>query len=110
MKAHLSRYLPFWIAIALALPATAVISGSDWPDWRGPARTGVSADTGLPSKWSTTGENLAWQAPYGGRSGPVVFGDHLYLQNTSGSGAAEQERVMCFNADTGKLLWEHKYN
>jgi outer membrane protein assembly factor BamB len=21
-----------------------------------------------------------------------------------------QERLMCFNADTGKLLWEHKYN
>jgi len=110
MKAHLSRYLPVWIAIAIALPAAAVIRGSDWPDWRGPARTGVSADTGLPSKWSTAGENLAWQAPYGGRSGPVVFGDHLYLQNTSGSGAAEQERVMCFNADTGKLLWEHRYN
>jgi len=110
MKAHLSRYLPVWIAIAIALPAAAVIRGSDWPDWRGPARTGVSADTGLPSKWSTAGENLAWQAPYGGRSGPVVFGDHLYLQNTSGSGAAEQERVMCFNADSGKLLWEHRYN
>ena len=110
MKAHLSRYLPIWIAIALVLPATAVIRGADWPDWRGPARTGVSTDTGLPSKWSPAGENLAWQVPYGGRSGPVVFGDHLYLQNTSGSGAAEQERVMCFNADTGKLLWEHKYN
>ena len=22
----------------------------------------------------------------------------------------EQERVMAFNADTGKLLWEHRYN
>jgi outer membrane protein assembly factor BamB len=110
MKAHLLRYLPTWIAIALVLPATAVIRGADWPDWRGPARTGVSTETGLPSKWSTAGENLAWKAPYGGRSGPVVFGDHLYLQNTSGSGAAEQERVMCFNADTGKLLWEHRYN
>jgi outer membrane protein assembly factor BamB len=110
MKAHLSRYLMLWIALAVAVPAAAVIRGSDWPDWRGQARTGVSADTGLPSKWSTAGENLAWQAPYGGRAGPVVFGDHLYLQNTSGSGAAEQERVMCFNADTGKLLWEHRYN
>ena len=48
--------------------------------------------------------------PYGGRSGPVVFGDRLYLQNTAGAGATEQERLMCFNADTGKLLWEHKYN
>ena len=110
MKTHLSRYLPVWLALALVLPAAAVIRGSNWPDWRGPARTGVSADTGLPAKWSTAGENLAWHVPHGGRSGPVVFGDHLYLQNTSGSGAAMQERVMCFNADTGKLLWEHKYN
>ena len=110
MKTHLSRYLAVSIALALVLPATVVIRGADWPDWRGPARTGVSADTGLPEKWSPTGENLAWHVPIGGRSGPVVFGDHLYLQNTSGAGAAMQERVMCFNADTGKLLWEHKYN
>ena len=110
MKAHLSRHLPGWIALALVLPAAAAIRGSDWPDWRGPARTGVSAETGLPAKWSPEGENVAWKVPYGGRSGPVVFGDHLYLQNTSGSGASEQERVMCFNADTGALLWEHRYN
>src|SRR5262249_47367554 len=56
------------------------------------------------------GENLAWKVHYGGRSGPVVFGDHLYLQNTSASGEMEQERIMCFNADTGALLWEYKYN
>jgi outer membrane protein assembly factor BamB len=110
MKAPLSRRLPIWIAVALVLPAAAIIRGADWPDWRGPDRTGVSTETGLPSKWSTAGENLAWQVAYGGRSGPVVFGDHLYLQNTSASGASEQERVMCFNADTGKLLWEHRYN
>lgn len=110
MKVTPLRYLPLWLAAMLILPATALLRGADWPDWRGSARTGVSAETGLPSKWSTAGENLAWQAPYGGRSGPVIFGDHLYLQNTSGSGAAEQERVMCFNADTGKLLWEHRYN
>ena len=67
-----------------SLPATAVLSGSDWPDWRGPARTGVSTEKGLPEKWSPAGENLAWRAPFGGRSSPVVFGDHLYLQNTSG--------------------------
>jgi outer membrane protein assembly factor BamB len=96
--------------IALVVPAAAILRGADWPEWRGLARTGASTDTGLPSSWSPSGENLAWRAPYGGRSGPVVFGDHLYLQNTSGSGASEQERLMCFNADTGRLLWEHKYN
>jgi outer membrane protein assembly factor BamB len=102
--------LPVLVAIGLLVPAASLLRGADWPDWRGPTRTGVSTETGLPSTWSTTGQNLAWKAPYGGRSGPVVFGDRLYLQNTSGEGAAMQERLMCFHADTGKLLWEHKYN
>ena len=110
MKPHFSNHLPVWLGIALLVPAAAMLRGEDWPEWRGPARTGVSSETNLPAKWSPAGENLAWKAPYGGRSGPVVFGDHLYLQNTSGSGAEEQERVMCFNADTGRLLWEHRYN
>jgi outer membrane protein assembly factor BamB len=110
MKAPSFRRLFSVVAIGLLVPAAALLRGADWPDWRGPARTGVSNETGLPSTWSPEGQNLAWKAPYGGRSGPVVFGDHLYLQNTSESGELEQERVMCFQADTGKLLWEHKYN
>ena len=110
MKAHAFRLAPICFVVALALPAAQAGHAPDWPDWRGPARNGMSTEAGLPSKWSVSGENLAWQVPYGGRSGPVVFSDHLYLQNTSGSGASEQERIMCFNADTGKLLWEHRYN
>src|SRR5688572_23629768 len=97
-------------ALALVEPAAALFEGSNWPEWRGPARTGVSDAKGLPSSWSPAGENLAWKVAFGGRSSPVVFGDHLYLQNTSGAGASMQERLMCFNADTGTLLWEHKYN
>ena len=110
MNVHSSRQLPALLALALILPAAAVLNGSDWPEWRGPARTGVSLETDLPDKWSPSGDNLAWKVPYGGRSSPVVFGDRLYLQNTSGSGEMQQERLMCFNADTGKLLWEHRYN
>lgn len=98
------------LSFALLIPAAALVSGENWPEWRGPARTGASTEKGLPSSWSPTGENLAWKAPYGGRSSPVVFGDRLYLQTSSGSGATLQERVVAFNADTGKVLWEHKYN
>jgi outer membrane protein assembly factor BamB len=82
----------------------------DWPDWRGPDRDGISREKGLPEKWSLDGQDLAWKAPYGGRSTPVVLGDHLYLENTAGKGETEQERLMCFNADTGKLLWEYKFS
>jgi outer membrane protein assembly factor BamB len=83
---------------------------SDWAEWRGPARDGISTEKNLPVKWSPTGENLAWRAPYGGRSAPIVMGDRVYLQNSAGKGETLQERVMCFNADTGKLLWEHRFN
>ena len=99
-----------WVAAALLLPATVVLSGSDWPEWRGPARTGASTETGLPDRWSPSGENLAWRVPIGGRSAPVVFGDRLFLQTSVGSGPTLQERLLCFNADTGKQLWEHRYN
>jgi outer membrane protein assembly factor BamB len=111
MTASPSRRLTFLaVVVGLIVPAAALVRGADWPDWRGPARAGTSAETGLVSAWSPAGQNLAWRVPYGGRSGPVVFGDRLYLQNTSGSGEMEQERLMAFNADTGQLLWEHRYN
>ena len=110
MPTRPTRPLLALLTVSLLAPAAVLVRGADWPDWRGPARTGASAEKNLVNSWSPTGENLAWRVPYGGRSGPVVFGDRLYLQNTSGSGELEQERLMCFNADTGKLLWEHRYN
>ena len=99
------------ISIYLNVCLTFSVSvASDWAEWRGPARDGISSEKNLPEKWSPTGDNLAWKAPYGGRSGPIVIGDRVYLQNTAGAGETEQERIMCFNADTGKLLWEHRFN
>ena len=112
MKSRFVRRLPAVLLFALAagIPTAAVLQGADWPEWRGPARTGVSAETALPAAWSPAGQNLAWKAPYGSRSAPVVFGDRLFMQTTAGSGETLQERLMCFHADTGKLLWEHHYN
>ena len=97
-------------AASLVLLAQHPAVAADWPDWRGPNRDGTSTEKGLPEKWSLQGENLAWKAAYGGRSTPVVLGDRLYLENTAGSGENEQERLLCFNADTGRLLWEYKFN
>jgi outer membrane protein assembly factor BamB len=98
------------VLIALLLFSSKPVRAADWPDWRGPARDGVSQEKNLPAKWSPSGENLLWKAPYGGRSGPIVMGDRVYLQNSVGARETLQERVVCFNADTGKLLWEHRFN
>jgi len=102
----------FWLSLLVPVlfGATNGPMVGDWPEWRGPNRDGASRERNLPDKWSLGGENLAWKAPYGGRSAPVVLGDHLYLQNSAGEGATQQERLMCFNADTGKLLWERRFN
>jgi outer membrane protein assembly factor BamB len=82
----------------------------DWPEMRGPNRDGRSAETGLPEKWALNGENFLWRAPYGGRSAPIVMGNRVCVQNPSGRGTELQERVMCLDADTGKVVWEYKFN
>ena len=110
MNAISSKYLSFALILFAFVPAQRVRSGSDWTNWRGPARDGISLEKGLPTSWSPKGENLAWKAPYGGRSTPIVMGDRVFLFNSAGEGESMQERLMCLNADTGKLLWEHRLN
>ncbi len=86
-------------------------SGSDWADWRGPDRDGVSQEKGLPEKWDPkTGENLLWKAPYGGRSAPIVMNGRVFLFNSAGEGETLQERVMALDAETGKKVWEYRFN
>jgi outer membrane protein assembly factor BamB len=95
--------------------------GSDWANWRGPTQNGVAPDTNLPDTFSLKAgdpdSNLIWRVPYGGRSTPLVMNGHVYLINKVGSeGDSEeerlhlQERVMCCDAETGKLVWEHRFN
>src|SRR5512143_96834 len=82
----------------------------DWPEARGPHGDGRSDEKGLVDKWALNGQNFLWRAPYGGRSAPVVMGNRVYVQNPAGLGDAMQERVMALDADTGKLVWEYKFN
>src|SRR5207249_815081 len=106
------------LLVALLLAAGTLASGQgprrvplgDWPEARGPNRDGVSAETGLIDTWALNGQNFLWRAPYGGRSAPIVIGNRVCLQNPSGRGPDLQERVMCLDADTGKVLWEYKFN
>jgi outer membrane protein assembly factor BamB len=86
------------------------IAVGDWPEMRGPNRDGVSQEKGLLERWALNGENFLWRVPYGGRSAPIVMGNRVYVQNPSGRGPQMQERVMCLDADSGKVIWEYKFN
>jgi outer membrane protein assembly factor BamB len=104
------KKFPIILLISLTAIAQRKVALGDWPEQRGPNRDGISQEKNLPDKWSLAGENLLWRVPYGGRSAPVIMGNHLYVQNPSGRGADEQERVMCLDPDTGKVIWEYKFN
>lgn len=74
-----------------AIPAILVVStmsGANWPQWRGPDGTGVTNETGLPVEWSRD-QNIAWRAPLAGLgvSGPVVWGNRVFLTYQVGSSA-----------------------
>lgn len=94
----------------MAIVCAGAVLQADWLEWRGPKRDGTSTEKNLPASWSPAGDNLAWKAPYGGRSGPVVFGDHVYLYNVVGTGDTAQERLVALDANTGKRLWEQRFN
>lgn len=87
--------------------AAGPLSGAEWPAWRGPGQDGVSPETGLVSKWSPTGENLVWKADLIGRSTPVVFDGRVCANGRTGDGITKQEYVACWDAGSGKKLWEH---
>jgi len=78
-----------WAGILTILLASAVY-GNDWPNWRGPSASGVSPETGLPDRWSST-ENVAWKAPVRGLgiSSPIVWGDRVFVTSQIGRGVVE---------------------
>jgi len=50
-----------------------------WPQWRGPAATGVAPLAKPPLEWSE-GKNIRWkiEIPGKGSSSPIVWGDRIY--------------------------------
>ena len=103
-----SRSLSTVILITLAV---GVSNAGEWHAWRGPHQNGVSDETGLVSSWSPDGENLIWKADFIGRSTPVVYdGQVCVMGRTDDSKATRQERVACFDAETGAVRWEHRYD
>jgi outer membrane protein assembly factor BamB len=107
----MKRMLPVLLLVWSVAPVP--VHAGDWIHWRGPEQDGFAPATDLPSKWSpaNAGENnLVWKQPYGGRSTPLVMNGRVYIIDDAGEGVKEQERVVCFDADTGKVLWEHRFN
>jgi outer membrane protein assembly factor BamB len=84
--------------------------GQDWPQWRGAQRDGVWRETGLLEKLPGPDLPLRWKAPVAnGYSGPTVANGRVYITDRV-TEPQQQERVHCFEWQTGKPLWSHRYD
>jgi outer membrane protein assembly factor BamB len=103
-----------FLSSLLLLGWAAALPAADWSNWRGPEQNGFSRERDLPEKFSADpsapNNNLLWKAPYGGITTPIIQGGRVYIINKVGEGVRLQECVMCFDADTGKRLWEYPFN
>ncbi len=110
MTAGLIAMLAGQFAGTVAAPASRHASANDWPYWRGPEQTGMSREPSVVTSWSLDATNQLWKVPIGGRSTPILMDGRLYMIGPAGDGECQRERVVCLDADTGAVIWEHLFN
>src|SRR5262245_65903310 len=81
--------MPLRLLTGIVLLSAFVVrlDAQNWPQWRGPAASGVSSEARLPERWSDT-ENVAWKAKLRGLgiSSPIVWSDLVFVTSQAGSG------------------------
>lgn len=100
---------------AFAVLSAVLLSGADWPRFRGPDGAGTSGDKTSPVIWSS-GENVAWKTalPGYGASSPITLGDKVFVTCYSGYGLDQDQpgdvknlrlHLLAIDRANGKILW-----
>jgi len=109
--------------LVLFLALTPCAIADDWPQWMGPGRDAIWAETGIIDRLSPEGPNVLWRtAVGGGYAGPAVASGKVYVSDYVKSSGDDMpnpikrselqgsERVSCFDAANGETLWSHTYD
>lgn len=97
------------VCVLLVGALSAFVSADDWPQWRGPTRNGVWHETGIIEKFDSPKLEPIWRVEIsGGYSGPTVAGNRVYVTDRVIK-PESIERVLCYDAKTGKKVWIHTY-
>lgn len=88
---------------AAAQNAVQTAGKFDWPQFLGPQRNGISAETGLLESWPAGGPKEVWRSPGGvGMSGVVISrGRALTMIERAG-----KQQLISLSADKGAAQWE----
>jgi outer membrane protein assembly factor BamB len=90
--------------VASLLPAA---QGSDWPQFRGPDRNGISKEVGLFRKWPAGGPKVLWTVPVTqGYAAAAIVGGRVYHHDYDE--AKSEWCVNCRSLADGKLIWQFR--
>ncbi|MCC6494336.1 MAG: PQQ-like beta-propeller repeat protein [Pirellulales bacterium] len=84
-------------------PCAARRARADWPQWRGPNRDDISAETDLLKTWPSGGPPRVWLFKNCGLgySGPAIVKDRLYIMGARDG----QELLLAIDATSGEQVW-----
>lgn len=100
--------MPRPLAILAFLITPLAVQAADWPQWRGPNRDGVSAETGLLKGWPKNGPALAWKGDIGGvgYGSPSVSQGKVFVLGAEDVKEGQKEFCVCLDAKTGQRVWK----
>src|SRR5262245_21412654 len=97
-------------SLAQAWITSTPIRAGDWPQWRGPNRDSVWAESSIVDSFPASGLKVRWRVPVGpGWSSPVISQRRVFLTDSELARPVARERVLCFEEATGKPLWTYAY-
>ena len=102
-----NRLLPLLLSAgllaAVGTGAQAPASSNDWPQWRGPDRSGVSRERGLLNDWPPTGPRRVWTVSNlgAGYGSVAIAGSRVFVQGATRSNST----VSALNRADGKPVW-----
>ncbi|MHC4400628.1 MAG: PQQ-binding-like beta-propeller repeat protein [Planctomycetota bacterium] len=105
------RVIPLVVVILTIclFPSARRLAADDWPQWRGPNRDGVWHEPAVVEAFAGAEIPLRWRVPISsGYSGPTVAEERVYVTDRVAE-PDEEERVHCFDAETGSPVWSRSY-
>ena len=101
----MKRTTVFLVVSALLCGSILTATATEWPQWRGPNRDGISDEVGLLKEWSSEGPKMLWKVSLGeGFSGISVSQGRVYTMFSKGN----DEFIVCLDATDGGEIWRFR--
>ena len=101
------RHRTFLSSLILASASASFAVATDWPQWRGPNRDGISTEQGLLKEWPKGGPPLAWRINGlgSGMSSVAIAGGRLFTQGARNKDGQRGVYVTALDLGAAKELW-----